>query len=699
MSNMIKLNLSRLFFCLFFLIVSFCKSTSQNLDQIQELVKQQNWEKALSEITSVCINFPSSLTCGEALLLKSNIHFNKGEMDAGLKQYDEVIEIGISLNSNSLLERAYGGKGEVLYIRGEYESSLPVMRKFLTVLKPEDQISYSNGLMQIGNCFRFLGRLDSADYFLNLALQKKITIEHREGLPITYLSLGAVAVRKGYVEEAIALNLKSIEILEELKDSIQLSHMYFATANLLNTQEDYNQALEYAERALNIVNKKDLKTTKANVLLSRARPLAKLGRPSQALLDLKKALTIYNQSKIGFYIGDCYHEIGWIFLNQRNLDSAKYYFEKLLTVAKKRSDQDDFFNAYSDLGHLSLAENKSSNAIHYFKMAKSYVQKENYKKRSQIENGLYKANKIVNNQNLAMAHLENYATLKDSAYSLEKTKLFYDLEAKYNRSFQEKEIEVLETENQISTLRLANSRKWLITLIFGLLGIGILLARIFASRKKIKEQNKIISKALSEKDTLIKEIHHRVKNNLQFISSLLSLQSEHLESSPAISALKEGQGRVQSMALIHQNLYQEDNLTGIQMKDYLENLTNNLFDSYNISPDRISLELEIEDINLDVDTMIPLGLVINELISNSLKYAFQEGKQGIISVSIKELNNQLILNVKDNGIGIQEKEIMSGSFGYRLLNAFKKQLNAELEVDGRNGTNVKMLINDYMKSA
>ena len=148
--------------------------------------------------------------------------------------------------------------------------------------------------------------------------------------------------------------------------------------------------------------------------------------------------------------------------------------------------------------------------------------------------------------------------------------------------------------------------------------------KMFRQKEEIEQKNSIISKALDEKEILLKEIHHRVKNNLHFISALLGLQTDHVSDQVALDALQEGQDRVQSMALIHQDLYQRDDLTSVNVKDYFIKLTEGLFDSYNIHTDDITLQLDIANLDLDVDTVVPIGLIVNELVSNCLKYAFSD---------------------------------------------------------------------------
>jgi two-component sensor histidine kinase len=213
--------------------------------------------------------------------------------------------------------------------------------------------------------------------------------------------------------------------------------------------------------------------------------------------------------------------------------------------------------------------------------------------------------------------------------------------------------------------------------------------------KRIDAQNKVIRKALSEKDILLREIHHRVKNNLQLVSSMLTLQGRSIDDESALQAINEGKSRVRSMALIHQDLYSKDSITGIGVTDYLNRLTNELFTTYNIDSDRIKLETEIQEIELDIDTLVPLGLIINELFSNCLKYAFPENREGILSISLKDEFGKLNLSIKDNGIGFDPNNVGDSSFGTTLISALTDQLEGEMTINTENGTQVNISFSDY----
>lgn len=308
-------------------------------------------------------------------------------------------------------------------------------------------------------------------------------------------------------------------------------------------------------------------------------------------------------------------------------------------------------------------------------------------------------NEVAGNHRKANLYYRQHLSYKDSLLSTTVAQEVAALDAKYEADKKEQEIILLNTKNELTETRLAATTRQITGLGFGLGLFAILSGFLFAAFRKIRKQNAIVSHALNDKEVLLKEIHHRVKNNLQVVSSLLSLQSNSLTDPNAKEALQEGRNRVKSMALIHRNLYQENDLTTVEAKDYFTELTQNLFSSYNINPDKIKLELDIQDIRLDVDTLIPLGLIVNELISNALKYAFPNHRDGVIKIALYEDKDRLHLQVRDNGIGFKQDFDManSHSMGMNLISAFKTKLKAEIEMKSENGSVIDLTIGQWKK--
>ena len=261
----------------------------------------------------------------------------------------------------------------------------------------------------------------------------------------------------------------------------------------------------------------------------------------------------------------------------------------------------------------------------------------------------------------------------------------YDLANSRRTIDQQKlEMEIAKNEMQAKDERI---NLVFISLIFTLLGFAGLVYAYLKSIKNqrlIAEQKHIIENSLVEKDSLLKEIHHRVKNNLQMVSSLLSLQTKNTRSKAAIEALEEGKTRVKAMALIHQKLYQNDDLSVIEMQGYIESLINSVQSVFKKGGHNINITIDAEGVELDIDRAIPFGLILNELVSNSFKYAFPEDDEdGKIYIHIRKNGEHGFFEYTDNGIGLPEDsaERADSSMGIRLMNRLVNQLQSTLNID------------------
>ncbi|MEB3883116.1 histidine kinase dimerization/phosphoacceptor domain -containing protein [Lyngbya sp. CCY1209] len=219
--------------------------------------------------------------------------------------------------------------------------------------------------------------------------------------------------------------------------------------------------------------------------------------------------------------------------------------------------------------------------------------------------------------------------------------------------------------------------------------------RDITERKQAEEQ---IRTSLKEKEILLKEIHHRVKNNLLIVSNILELQEDYISDSEILKVLADSQKRIYSMALIHEKLYRSPGLDRIDFGDYLETLADNLFETYNFIPgDRITFQSDVEPIYLNVETANPCGLIVNELVSNALKHAFPDGRSGTLKLSLRrDEGEKIILIVKDDGIGFPENLDFRTveSLGLELVCTLTHQLRGTLEMSRNNGTEFKLVFSE-----
>jgi two-component sensor histidine kinase len=189
---------------------------------------------------------------------------------------------------------------------------------------------------------------------------------------------------------------------------------------------------------------------------------------------------------------------------------------------------------------------------------------------------------------------------------------------------------------------------------------------------------------------LVKEIHHRVKNNLQVISSLLNMHVRKVEDPGSKRIFDEGISRIQAMSLIHQTIYQQENLQQLQPKAYIERLVQQLYQTYQVSEKQIKVRTDIADVELDIEKLMALGLILNEILSNAFKYAFEGKEEGTVKVSLQKLStHRLELRVKDDGVGMPLTEVdarQEDSLGLKLVRAFSRKLGGELRINSENGT-------------
>ena len=265
----------------------------------------------------------------------------------------------------------------------------------------------------------------------------------------------------------------------------------------------------------------------------------------------------------------------------------------------------------------------------------------------------------------------------------------------------ELQLNVLKQEKELSQQQKKQTISFVVLLIGALL-LG-LLYRNYRLKQKTNQQLEILNGDLADKNTLLdkrnaenelllREIHHRVKNNLEIVSSLLELQSAQIDDPSVQAAMLSSQNRVHSMGIIHQKLYQGEHLAAIEMRDYFINLSNNILDSFN-ADGKIKVECNMPELVLDVDTAIYIGLITNELLTNSLKYAFEGRDSGTIKISLNDENTEgsLLLKIADDGVGKKANEAAKGTgFGTQLINLLTRQLDGQLSYEIDNGTTVNL---------
>ena len=361
-----------------------------------------------------------------------------------------------------------------------------------------------------------------------------------------------------------------------------------------------------------------------------------------ALSFLKKAIEFNtarnNQNGLTYN----YDVTSYVYQNMGNFDSADHYGHKMLALSKKLKAPYRMVNAFLVLTNANKKANRNDSALYYY---------------------------------------EKSVALADSMNNLERSGQITEMQTKYETEKKEVEIASLNSVNKIRSQRL-----WIAGGIAALFAIAVLISVM--QNRRLQKQKKQITAQSDRLKWMMKELHHRVKNNMQIVSSLLNLQTYRLKDEESISAIKESQLRVQAMSLIHQRLYQVDDVSKVNFKLYLDDLVDTLMRSFGFNSTDFDLQIHVEKEFLDVDMVMPMGLLVNEILTNSFKYAYKETKHPLLHISLLSVNQQFQLEIKDNGPGLNwdAGEPSKPGFGKKLIDALSKQLKAVYSVDTALGT-------------
>jgi two-component system, sensor histidine kinase PdtaS len=621
----------------------------------------------------------------EAQLFISNgqIKYRKvfEESDNFESNYLKNMEEGLSEIQNDIVRIKVLNDLGYYYHTRNLKKSLSIITQGLEEARRIDN-TYWEGKLQVsqGAILLRLDELDWAEMVLNSAIPK---IPESESW-LLFTNLGYVFERRGDLGEAFGYAAKTLRIGEKYRDDKAIAMAYSDMSNLFWKQEKYSIGLEYGLKSLEIFEKRNLEDLDYDFTLHVVGSnLIKLGRYEEARRYFEKSITI--GERYGFYnnLSDNYIALSDLYSQLGDYNEAE---KSGLEALKYAELLDNDFMIMRSL--LSLG--KSNNSIGHFSHAIQFLEK----------SILVASNDFGDKYYLGLVYHElskAYEGEKWFSKALEANKMYDELRQRVFTSEADQRISQLQTEMNVSqkehTINLQQARlekhKILQTFILTLSGLlVVILGILFIVMRRRRIYNVLLEKQNLEKEYLLKEIHHRVKNNLETISSLLVLQTAKIKSKKFKNLMEETQNRVHSIGLIHQKLYQGKDIKSIEMKDFFLTLGEYIIDTFNASG-RIELICDMDTLDLDIDRAIPIGLIVNELLSNSLKYAFPDENPGKIKINLSEKNSHLILHFSDNGIGLGENpEIRGTGFGTQLINLLTRQLDGKMALFTNSGTEI-----------
>ncbi len=521
--------------------------------------------------------------------------------------------------------------------------------------KTGNQLLIAKSYLQRGNYLQDRTKFDEALKFYQKAVDIYEKENNKSGAGRTYTSMCRLYKRMAsaqnvlsFTKKALSYSFKAIEYLKSVNDNAGLMAAYNNQGITYRDLDQLEKAHEDYLLGLDIAEKNHIENTYTGILN------ANLGQyymdtkqPDKAIFQLNKALVIHQKLNNLSAIEHANRNLSYAFRQKKEYLKAVELAQKSVDISKMLNDPHRAFNSYEAL----------------------YL--------AQKDAGMFKE---------ALESLEINKTLEDSTVRAEKTKGVAEIETKYETEKKEILIQKLDEKNQLQ-------RRQIIGFVIGLALLLGLLVALYNQNQTVKASQKKISEQSEQLKLMMKELHHRVKNNLAIVSSLLKIQSSKIEDEKAVQAIRQGQQRVEAMSLIHQRLYQTDKVTNINIKEYINDLADSLMSAYGHTPDDFDLKIEVEKEQLDVDMAIPLGLIINELLTNSFKYAYEKVERPLLNISLKT-NHGLTLEVQDNGPGIDMERWQKAkdSFGKKLIAGLSKQIGGTYELENKGGSYFKLQI-------
>ncbi len=525
-----------------------------------------------------------------------------------------------------------------------------------------------------------LGQLDSARLFFDKALSGYTAIDDQKGQATTYFKIAWVHKRKGEYREGLEFDLKALRLMEEIGDQEGIAGALGRVADALYRQEKPEESLQYAQRAIEVCRKNNFISELPNALLYAGYAAIGLGNNEDALAYFDEALGLVQSQNSGpSNIADAANARGNAYKKLGRYKEALADYQTCLENAEKADYPGGIFTAIANIGEVHLRLGNYAAALPY--QLRTIEMQEKTNDRTNLTENYGHASNIyekLGDYQSALLYERKARKMRDSTASVQSDAAMLELRTQYETEKQDATIELQE-----ATISQQRTMQWLSVGIAALLGLfAFSFYRNAATRKRT---NELLSVKNAENELLLKEIHHRVKNNLEVVSSLLALQSAQVSDQNVKDAMLEGQNRVQSIGIVHQKLYQGKNLATVEMKDYFLNLSENILDTFG-ADERITIQCAMNQLELDIDTAVPLGLIVNEILTNALKYAFPEGRHGKIEIHLeKTKDHTLRLRIADDGIGKSGTTKGTG-FGSQLVALLTRQLEGTLYEEVQDGT-------------
>ena len=653
----------------------------------------------------------SSAADGYQLLTESYLVKEKGQKAEGRKMAEKAVRILEAANNKYYLGRAC----YELSMYFGYEQVQERLEKIAMVERSVNAFKQAGKLERNAYCLEMLGELytmvdelNKAIEVLNQALAAYESIKHPK-LQGVYILLGQAYQFQNNESKALFYMLQALKTAHMVQDtSMQLCRINNTLGALYKRIDRKEMSIKYLRDALEIAKKNHDEDAIFLLATNMSYTYNSLDQPDDALKVLALVPDKFRQSAdswVRAYMGLLYLES---YTRLKQYGNAEPYCDTVLKLANNEKIGDQTrYNVYFRASAYYIDTKKYAKARHYLtKNMEMWKGKEVPAFKIEDSRLWFKLDSAQGNFRAAFNHLHFYKTKMDSLFSVNRVKQLQVLGVEYETAMKEdsiklkdKDISLLTQKNNLQQANLKQASLIKNVTIGGIVLafiIIVLLYRQYRHKQKsntvITQKNEQLQHYLTEKEWLLKEIHHRVKNNLQIVMSLLNSQSAYIDNEPALTAIHDSQHRVHAMSLIHQKLYSTENVSSIDMPSYIRELASYLRDSFDTGQ-RIRFEFNIAPLELDVSQAVPVGLILNEAITNSIKYAFPNDRDGVISISLSNTSpHHYLLTISDNGIGMPTHftNKKPGSLGMSLMAGLAVDLEGNFAIENNNGTTIKI---------
>ncbi|MDN3588672.1 histidine kinase dimerization/phosphoacceptor domain -containing protein [Pedobacter aquatilis] len=651
-----------------------------------------------------------------AMLLEVETLYDRGKYKEGVKLAERALSFSRQ-NQNSdgearsyhLLSKQYNTNSPA-----ELRTRIWVNDKAIAIFRKNKNIHSLADMLTVNADMLFQAdRTTEALRFLFEALNlgKGVSLRTVEGI---YWNIGRNSFRLGDYDNALKYSLRALETARKVNDTTaQVCVINLTIASSYIKKQDYYRSLPYSKEVIRIAKKYNHEgfVREGGYQLASAYTHTK---------QISKALAVLDEinGRPGGFLKNIALKIEYIntLTYAKQFQRATVYVNELERLLPKIFPENiqHIMNVHNVLAYFYTETGKVNKAYQHTELHAQLAHKLNYARGVQTaEYRYYQLVSIKGDKKSALAHFQKEKAIKDSIDNVSKAYQISLLSIENEAMERNRHIELLTKDALIKDIKMKRVELMQRVAVGGIIVLFVVTALIF-SRYRLKQKNNAMlltqkleidkqndalkhlvsykNQLLGEKDLLLKEVNHRVKNNLQIVMNLLASKSVYLSSESAQQAILDSQSRVRSIALIHDQLYKTDNITQISIFLYINELVDSFYDFLGNDINNIEILCEVDDFMLDVSQAIPIGIILNEMVTNALKYAFPNHQQGTITICVKKVNQFVEVEISDDGVGMPMNFDMSNvnTLGINLLEGLTAQLGGSLQLKNKNGLTISL---------